>query len=111
VPDSSTLEVELEQQLDASDAPPYVREHRFYGREGEKRRFRFDFAWPERKIAAEVDGGTFNRGRHTRPTGYAKDAEKNNLAIVEGWRVLRFDQAMVKNGIALAFILEALRRL
>src|SRR5687768_16750315 len=28
------------------------------------RRWRFDFAWPELKVAVECDGGTFTGGRH-----------------------------------------------
>lgn len=62
------------------------REYKFL----ESRRFRFDFAWPEEKIAVEIEGGIWSGGRHTRGKGYQKDMEKYNLAVLEGWRVLRF---------------------
>ncbi len=48
--------------------------------------FRFDFAWPERQVAVEVNGGRWlpGGGRH------AQDSDHWKLAIAasEGWRVL-----------------------
>jgi very-short-patch-repair endonuclease len=55
-----------------------------------ERRWRFDFAWPSLKIAVEVEGGVWIRGRHIRPLGYLADLEKYNRAVVLGWRVLRY---------------------
>lgn len=62
-------------------------EHSFH----DKRKWRFDYAWPEFKIALEVDGGLWipGGGRHNRAGGYLKDCEKFNAAAVLGWRVLR----------------------
>jgi hypothetical protein len=54
-----------------------------------KRRWRFDFAWPERMVALEVEGGVWTGGRHTRGAGFVKDIEKYNRAAVLGWRLLR----------------------
>jgi hypothetical protein len=54
-----------------------------------KRRWRFDYAWPERMIALEVEGGVWTGGRHTRGAGFLKDVEKYNRAAVLGWRLLR----------------------
>jgi very-short-patch-repair endonuclease len=54
-----------------------------------KRKWRFDFAWPEVRVALEVEGGVFTNGRHTRASGFIKDMEKYNRAAVLGWRVLR----------------------
>ena len=62
-----------------------VFEHRFHG----KRKWRFDIAFPEEKIAIEVEGGVFTGGRHTRGKGFLKDMEKYNTATTMGWRVLR----------------------
>jgi very-short-patch-repair endonuclease len=59
------------------------------------RRFRFDFAWPEHRVAVEIEGGTWRNGRHTRGAGYARDCEKYNLAVVNGWRVLRYTSNML----------------
>lgn len=53
------------------------------------RRWRFDYAWPEHRIALEVEGGVWSRGRHTTPAGFLADMEKYNAAAVLGWRVLR----------------------
>lgn len=53
------------------------------------RQWRFDFAWPERKVALEVDGGIWKQGRHTRGAGWLKDTEKLNSAATQGWRMLR----------------------
>lgn len=54
-----------------------------------KRRWRFDYAWPERMVALEVEGGVWTGGRHTRGAGFLKDIEKYNRAAVLGWRLLR----------------------
>jgi hypothetical protein len=54
-----------------------------------KRRWRFDYAWPEKMIALEVEGGVWTGGRHTRGAGFLKDIEKYNRAAVLGWRLLR----------------------
>lgn len=81
-----------------------VREHRFHPR----RRFRFDLAWPEAKLAVEVDGGGFIMGRHSRGLGIENDCEKNLLASSLGWRVLRCTPRQVKNGMAAKYIREAL---
>lgn len=59
-------------------------EHKFHP----KRRWRFDLAWPDVKIAVERQGGTWTRGRHVRPEGYAKDCEKLNEAQLMGWIVI-----------------------
>lgn len=61
------------------------REHRFLP----PRRFRFDYAWPSRKVALEVEGGVWSQGRHVRGSGFLDDMEKYNLAALNGWRVLR----------------------
>lgn len=56
-----------------------------------ERFWRFDFAWPDHKVALEVDGGIWLKGggRHTRGAGWLKDAEKLNTAASLGWRLLR----------------------
>lgn len=58
------------------------REHRFDA----ERLWRFDFAWPDYKIAVEIEG----QGRHQTVDGQRKDCEKYNRATVLGWRVLRY---------------------
>lgn len=75
-----------------------VKEYRF----AEPRKFRFDFCWADLWLAAEVDGGTWKQGRHVRGAGFERDCEKLNLAVLKGWRVLRFTTAMVNDGRALS---------
>lgn len=61
------------------------------------RKFKFDFAWPDYKVAVEMEGGTYTGGRHTRPKGFENDCEKYNLAAEGGWIVLRYTGRMLKN--------------
>lgn len=51
------------------------------------RKWRFDYAYPELKIAIEVDGGIFIGGRHSGGVGQLKDMEKGNAACAMGWYV------------------------
>ena len=62
------------------------------------RKWRFDFAYPDSKIAIECEGGIYTMGRHIRPRGFMEDIEKYNSATMMGWRVLRFDPAKIKSG-------------
>ena len=61
-----------------------VHEHEF----AIDRKFRFDFAWPDIKLAVEIDG--FGYG-HQAQQQMASDNEKANLAVELGWRVLRYN--------------------
>ena len=101
----SKLENKFMGQLMAEGLPDPEREHRF----SPPRRWRFDFAWPELKIAAELEGGTFTeKSRHTTGTGFRKDCEKYNAATLQGWRVFRFDCTMVGKGQAIKTIKQAI---
>jgi very-short-patch-repair endonuclease len=53
------------------------------------RKFAFDFAWPFRGVALEVEGGIWTRGAHMRGRHALSDMEKYNLAAIRGWKVLR----------------------
>lgn len=72
------------------------------------RRWRFDRAWPERKVAVEVEGGVWSGGRHTRGSGFEADCIKYSEAALLGWRVIRVTGGMVVDGRALALIARAL---
>lgn len=87
----SNLERAFETYCNMWGLPPYHREYRFH----DTRRWRFDFAWPERNVAVEIEGGVWTRGRHTRGKGFENDCEKYNAAVLLGWRVLRFTGAML----------------
>lgn len=56
-----------------------------------KRRWRIDyyFDYNGKRIALEVEGGVYTRGRHTRPTGFVKDMEKYNEMAKRGILLLR----------------------
>lgn len=67
------------------------------------RRWRFDWCWPDHKIALEIEGAVWTRGRHTRGSGFMKDMEKYNHAAQLGYRVFR----CTPNGINLGMELVA----
>lgn len=100
----SDLEDTLAFQLDALGLTGYVREYQAI----KGRKFRFDFAWLERKLLVEVNGGTYTQGAHSTGRGIARDYEKANLAVLQGWRVLLFDGKSVKSGVAVEVIRQAL---
>lgn len=81
-PDPTPLFLKL---CPAKSLPVPVTEHVFAA----PRRWRFDLAWLDAKVALEVEGGVFSGGRHTRGAGFRKDLEKYNRATVLGWRVVR----------------------
>lgn len=72
------------------------------------RKFRFDFAFPKFMVAAECEGGTFIRGRHSRPLGMAADITKYNLAALQGWTVIRATPQQIKSGEAIRWLEEAI---
>lgn len=80
-------------------------EYRFHP----ERRWRFDLALPAYKLALEVDGGLFVRGRHSRGAGIEKTHEKENAAATMGWRILKCQPRQVANFGALRIIEDALR--
>lgn len=65
-----------------------VKEHKFHP----VRRWRFDYAVPEIKLAVEYDGVSNygHAGRHSSLVGMTGDNEKFNTANLMGWTVLRF---------------------
>ena len=69
----------------AAGLPAPVAEHRFHP----TRRWRFDWAFLDRLVALEVEGGVWQQGRHTRGSGFVKDIEKYNAAAALGWRIIR----------------------
>jgi len=69
------------------------------------RRFRVDFAWPDLKIALEVEGGAWTeKSRHRTGAGYKRDMEKYNLLSLDGWMLLRVTGDEIRSGEALALI-------
>lgn len=60
------------------------------------RKWRFDFAWPEVRVAVEIDGGIFVGGGHNRGVRFSQDADKHNEAVLLGWRLLRFTTVQIR---------------
>lgn len=73
--------------------PPWERQYRFHP----EREWRFDFAWPDFKIAVEIEGGTWVKGAHTRGAHFESDCEKYAEALCLGWKVLRITTDQVKS--------------
>lgn len=65
-----------------------------------ERKWRFDFAWPDRKVALEVEGGAWVGGRHTRGAGFKEDCVKYGEAFRLGWTVLRVMPEHITSGLA-----------
>lgn len=74
--------------------PGVVAEFRFHP----ERRWRFDYAWPDKMIAFEQEGGVWTGGRHTRGKGYENDCIKYSEAAILGWTVIRATTSMIKDG-------------
>lgn len=107
----SEIEELLALQIRCAKLPTPDREYRFHP----TRRWRFDFAWPDigfdgYYFAVEVEGGTWNGGRHTRGAGFESDCEKCAEALILGWRVLRVTGKQIKSGQAIAWIEQVINR-
>ena len=97
----SAIEEKLLFHIKAAGLPEPEREYRFDA----VKRYRFDFAYPDQMLAIEVEGGTWipNTG-HTSGVGYQSNVRKYNLAVVKGWKLLRFTTDMVTSGEAIMMI-------
>lgn len=83
----SRPEDELNELLRSRGYRDFEMEHHFAKEQG--RKWRLDFAWVSQKVALEIEGGVWMRGRHVRPAGFIADCEKYNAATLNGWRVYR----------------------
>lgn len=74
-------------------APEWREQYQFHP----DRKWRFDFAWPHRLIAFEMEGAIWMRGGggHSHPLGIEKDIEKYNAAALRGWAVIRITDKMI----------------
>ncbi len=92
----------LVDQILSTDLPVPLREYKFHP----TRKWRFDLAFMEQKLAVEVEGGIWIYGRHNRASSYFKDMEKYNNACLLGWYVIKLSTDMVKSGEGLDIITE-----
>ena len=88
-----------DQMVEAGLPEPY-REHVFHP----SRNWRIDLAFPDRKLAIEVDGGVHRiKGR------FLSDIEKSNALTLLGWRLIRVTPRMVETKEALHVVRQALQ--
>jgi very-short-patch-repair endonuclease len=86
-PGDTDLEMRFVRALVAGGLPEPVQQHRLtLG----SRRCRIDLAYPDVKLAIEIDGWEFHRTR----TAFDEDRARANDLVVAGWHVLRFTSTM-----------------
>lgn len=76
----------------AENGMKVMREYRFHP----TRRWRFDYAFPDYKVAVEFDG-LFGGKAHTSVRMVAKDSEKMNQAALLGWIVVRVNSQSLRD--------------
>lgn len=84
--------------------PAPVAEFRFH----DSRKWRFDWAWPDARVALEIDGGAYTGGRHTRGAGFEADIDKMSEAAALGWRIVRTLPKHLGSGVTLDRLRRAL---
>lgn len=92
-------------QLESTAIKGFEREYKFHP----KRRWRLDIAFPAQRLAIEVEGGIWTRGRHVRGAGMLEDMEKYAELAILGWRLIRVAPKHIKSGEALNWIERALK--
>jgi very-short-patch-repair endonuclease len=100
----SNLEGLLAWQIHAVGLPAPAREHAAIP----NRKYRVDFAWPDRRLAVEVEGGIWQEGAHSTGSGITRDIEKANLLALAGWTLIRCTAEHIRSGQALRWIETAL---
>lgn len=95
MPAGKAAELSLRDQIVAAGLPEPFREFTFHP----TRDWRLDLAWPDRKLAIEIDGAV-----HRTKERFAADMEKFNEAGLAGWTVIRVTPEQVSSGHALAVV-------
>ena len=73
------------------------------------RRWRFEWAYPDHKIAIEYQGGNYHgKGAHNSITGLQRDYEKFTEAALRGWTLILIDAKSVTTGQAVQWLERAL---
>ena len=110
-------EIAPDPSIPASLPPGAVAEHKFAA----GRNWAFDFAWPDKLVALEIEGGIYGRGKkcpmcgrravagHTSIERLLKDMEKYNAASILGWRLIRATPGQLSDGTAAAAVARAIR--
>jgi hypothetical protein len=94
--DPRALENAILQQMVEAGLPEPKREVEFYTK---ATCWRFDLAYPDLKMAVEVDGVSGEiegeEDNHLNPRAYARMCIKTNEANIAGWQVIRLTAAMI----------------
>jgi hypothetical protein len=102
-PGDSELEMRVLRAIVAAGLPEPVQQHEL---RLPNRRCRIDLAYPDVKLAIEVDGF----GPHTTRTAFDRDRARANDLTTAGWTILRFTSASTDRQIAQS-VSTTLRRL
>jgi len=98
----------------AMKLPHYEREYRFAAhhvglgkgirqrlKDADMQDWRYDFFFPDSKLAVEINGGNWVQGRHTRADALQSEYRKEYASDVCGHVLIKFDGEMVKSGEAI----------
>lgn len=87
-----------------------------------ERKWKFDFAILDHKIAVEKEGGIFGhgpkckscglrkRGAHSSAKGILRDMEKYNAATMMGWKILRYTPSQMQDNIWIDDVLKIIKK-
>jgi len=70
------------------------------------RKWRIDFAWPELKLAVEIESSV-----HRIRNRFASDLDKYNAILLAGWTLLRYTRKMVETGAPILEVEATLKRM
>ena len=90
----SPLEAQFYQLWVVLGGPELKPQHKFEPTRG----WIADFVHIDSKTIIEIDGGMYIGGvggRHNRAHGYQRDRERDNWAVMTGWRVIRLTSMML----------------
>lgn len=90
--------------FDSYDIPMAELEHKFT----DVADWRLDFAWPQWKIAVEVNGGIWAQLPSHTGAGHIRDMKKITQAQIEGWIVLQVTPQQRDNGEMMLLIKQAI---
>lgn len=96
----SQIEELLAMHIKQAELPTPVREYQHIP----GRRFRIDFAWPDRKLGVEVQGNV-----HRIKERFEADIIKRALGQMAGWRILEVSGRTIREGHAIQWVRELLK--
>jgi hypothetical protein len=76
------------------------------------RKWKFDYANEELKLAIEQEGGIYRKGggAHSSPAGILRDMEKYTQASIQGWTLIRRTPQQMQTQETINLILSAIKR-